>query len=151
MCEYSDWTSWTRTPRQAARARHSAASATRSQGRRAPSGIPGRVQCDAVAFAVVDHGAAAVRADRVHRLHDLAAVALDLVDGVADPAIDVHVDEDAAARDNCRGLPDEAPAVAILVVEHTELHRIEFFLVHPDGQYRRVERSRAIEIGHRDV
>src|SRR4030095_14092720 len=90
MCEYGDWTSWTRTFWQAARTMHSAASAARCQRRTPRSGIPGRVERDPVAFAVLHDCAAAMRPDRVHGLRHLAAVALDLRDRVANAAIDVH-------------------------------------------------------------
>src|SRR5688572_23884500 len=146
MCEYGDWTSWTRPLWQAARTRHSATSAARCQRRTPPSGIACRVERDPVAFAVLHDCAAAMGTDRVHGLHHLAVVALDLRDGVANAAIDIHVDENAAARGDRGRLADQAAAVAVAMIEHAEFRRVEFLLVHLDAEHGGVERLRPVEV-----
>src|ERR1035437_8882202 len=51
-----------------------------------------RVQGDAVAFAVVDHGAEAIGADGMLRLKHLAAVRLDRRDGLVKPPLAIEVE-----------------------------------------------------------
>src|SRR6185503_6883148 len=136
---------------QAATTRHSAASATHCQRRTAPSGIPRRVERDPVALAILHDCAAAVRSDRMHGLHHLAAVALDLRDRVANATIDVHVDENAAARGDRTRLADQAAAVAVAMIEHAEFRGVEFLLVHLYAEHCGVKRPGPVEVCDRDV
>src|SRR5207253_10409507 len=68
------------------------------------------MQRDTVALAVEHDGAKAVRADALDRFKHAPAMLFSLAHGVADAAVDVHVDEDAAPAHVLR-VRDEAAAV----------------------------------------
>ena len=111
------------------------------------------MQGELIAVGVEHHRAVAVRADGVHAFEYLAAVRLDLLDGVLNATVCVQVDQDAAAT----GLPvsadrlDQAAAVARAVIDHRELEVVEALLSHRHAEHRRVNGRRPIQFGDRDV
>src|SRR6266850_2262920 len=109
------------------------------------------MQPDAIAFAVEHDGAEAVRPYAFYRLQDAATKLFYLAHGVADAAVDVHVDEDAD-RAHFLAVRDQAAAVDIgAVLEHRELEVVELLLRHLDAEHRSVEPARALEVGHRQI
>ena len=109
------------------------------------------MQRDPIPLTVQDYGAKAVLTDGMNGLDDLAAVFRGFDDGILDPTVDVHIQEDSRSSTDFGFVGDEAAAVARVVIEHGKFEVVELRLVHGNAEGCGVERGRPIEIRHRDV
>src|SRR5437868_7381231 len=113
-----------------------------------PSFVGVGMKRDAVAFAVDNYRAEAVRPDARDLFRDAAAELLGLLHRVANAAVGIHVDEDSLGA---RFPRHEAAAVAARMLEHRELEAAGVFLRDLDAEHRAVEPARALEVGYRKV
>lgn len=110
-----------------------------------------RMQSQAVSFAVADDCAEPVRANRVHFFEHFPAQRGDLGDGIADAAVHIHVEQDAAIAVNGIGHGYQAAAIAFLMHENRERKPIEGFGADFGGQNCLVEVDRTLKVGNGDV
>ena len=108
---------------------------------------------DAIALAVDDDRAMAVRPDRMRRLQHAAAVRSDGALGIDDAAVDVEVDERAAERrPGVAARRNEAAAdLAASVGEDGEREAGAALARHLAAEDGAIEPDRALEVGDRDV
>jgi len=87
----------------------------------------------------------------VNLVDDFTAKGFALLDGIANAAVHIHIQQDAAVAGNVIRHRDQAATVALTMLEHAETEPVGGFGRHPAAKYAPIESGGAVEVSDGNV